>query len=105
MDESIVKHLEHKQITKLSQAIRKGAAKLRDDRTSYLTGNGCGCAIAMAGVGYGLKDEFCGWRKLFAFVEEKSGHDYTILQKVEALHCSCGMTGLQIADQLEAEGL
>ena len=52
MDESIVKHLEQQQITKLSQAIRRGHEMIGEDHRGFLA-CGSGCAIGAAWVGSG----------------------------------------------------
>jgi hypothetical protein len=91
--------------TPLSGAIRIGAKKLKEDHNQYLQGNGCGCAIAMAGIGYGMDDKFHGYVRLFDFVSKKSGHTIRFLYDVELMHVNGNMSALQIADWLESQGL
>lgn len=90
---------------KLSEAIRIGATKLKENQ-SWLNGDGCGCAVAMAAVAFGADPmRHQPWRKTLALVSERTGHSADYLQTdVEQKHCN-GMPALEIADWLETQGL
>lgn len=91
-------------VRKLSEAIRFGGSVIAE-ANSYLDGQPCGCAIAMAGVGYGMDPNI--WHSstaLFKRVGDKSGHSHEFLKTVERRHCQ-GEKAASIAAWLEAQGL
>ena len=108
MDESLQRHLEQQQQhqlgkLKLSEAIRIGAQRIREDK-NWLNGNGCGCAIAMAAVAFGADPwEHQAFTETMELVERHTGLSRKFLDEVDRNHCS-GISALSIADRLEAQG-
>ncbi len=89
---------------KLSEAIREGGKTLRDGHL-YLQGNGCGCAIAHAVVGYGYTDQRMPWREQFAIVSRHSGMPIRFLEQVEGVHAESGFQSARVVAWLESKGL
>ncbi len=102
MDESIVKHLEQQQITKLSQAIRIGA-RLRPqcfDGNIFSGGKSCAIGAAYEGV---TGRTFKGPR--YSRVEEIFPDlTFALTEQIWMWNDSDGLTREQIADKLEKLG-
>ena len=111
MDESVVKHLEQQQITKLSQAIREGA-KLRPQCTGFTFRDGRSCALGAAyeaAFGYPTDDiYFSGDRdgEMARKLHEKFNipWSFSLPREVGMYMNDAGMTREAIADRLEAIG-
>jgi hypothetical protein len=107
MDESIVKHLETPELTGeslkyhlLAEAIRRGKKTVIESHSVYLV-HRCGCAIAMAAVGFGYDSNATAMSDvLFPYVERHSGIRYKELRMVDCMHYT-GTTALAIADRLD----
>ena len=107
MDDSVVKHLEQQQITKLSQAIRRGHEMIEENRAGFLA-CGSGCAIGAAWVGSGRAE--ADFYETFARsndgpqnIADELGISVELFNTVSNKH-SLGMPRLAIAEWLEAMG-
>jgi hypothetical protein len=99
---------EGQQVTKLSQAIRRGHSMIAENRECYLI-TGEGCALGALWVGMGrterewqtLRDrEHCG----FALFARELGIPRSLASEISSRHY-LGASRLEIADWLETQGL
>jgi hypothetical protein len=89
---------------KLSEAIRIGARCTVENPNVYLESS-CGCAIGLGASGLGANSRvFWGWRKLYLFVQEKTGIPWEILEEVNTRHSNAREPATQITDWLESLG-
>ena len=105
MDESVVKHLEQQQITKLAQAIRRGHDMI-NEATGYYLLDSSGCAIGAAWVGMGLsQDDFSvAWaRDEKKAIAKELGITFDLFLRISSMH-QAGMPRLQIANWLDNGG-
>lgn len=93
-------------VLKMSEAIRIGAAKVRECRAGFLGGDPdlCGCAIGTAWIGAGrTKDERFDLPNFHEAVCHQFGISGALFGEISYRH-SCGESRESIADWLEGQG-
>ena len=106
MDQSeVLKFEQQQQITKLSQAIRRGHEMIGEASNFFLSDcEGCAIGAAWVGIGLSLNDFCAAWRRgSEEAIAEGLGITVDLFLEVSRMHQS-GMPRLQIADWLDNGG-